>query len=103
MSNLVSKVVEFSFVEGVIRSSIGFSSGSEFCNLSFGWVNTFFIKEFFDSDSKLSFVNLSVSAGINMIEDWVRISHGDAILRNDATDRLTQCLGIHMLHFLNST
>ena len=75
---MVSKLVELDWVELMVFSGITLGSSGELSNLSFGWVNVVLLEVGFDSDCEFFFRDLTVSVGVNLLEDLVGLSHGDA-------------------------
>ena len=78
MANFVGKYVELCLVEGMVGSSFVFGGGLEFFDFGFGWVDIVSFKVCFDGNGELFLGDLSVIVGINLFEDFVGLSLGDA-------------------------
>ncbi len=78
VGTLVGKFVELFFIEGVVGSSVILCSTGESFHLGLGWFEIRFFKECSDSNIELFLGDLSVFVGINLCEDFVGLSLGDA-------------------------
>ena len=74
-ADLVGKGVELDWVELVVSTGISGGSLGESFNLSGGWVDVVFLKVGGNSDSEFFFGDLTVSVGVDHMEDSVRLFH----------------------------
>ena len=76
-ANFVGKYVELNWAQLSVITGLLNSSTFESFNLGFCWVKVVSLKVSFDSVGEFLLGDLTVSVGVNLMEDFVRLGHGD--------------------------
>ena len=61
----------------MVSTSISLGSSGELCNLFIGWVDIVLLKVSLNSNGELFLGDLSITVGVDLFENSVRLTHGD--------------------------